>query len=101
MRSFCDITCSQFKTWELEHEVRAKQRAQQCAQKRVSVSRPSKGSALATSEKRMKEFNLFTPKFHALGDYVHTIWMFGTTDSFSTQVVWNTYSQSTYILANA
>jgi len=51
MRSFRDITCSQFKTQELEHEVRAKQRAQHHVQKRVSVSRPSKGSALATSEK--------------------------------------------------
>jgi hypothetical protein len=34
-----------------------------------------------------KQFNLNTYKFHALGDYVSMIRMFGTTDSFTTQVV--------------
>lgn len=31
--------------------------------------------------------NLLTYKFHALGDYVRTIRLFGTTDSYSTQIV--------------
>ena len=31
--------------------------------------------------------NLFTYKFHALGDYVRTIRLFGGTDSYSTQLV--------------
>ena len=34
-----------------------------------------------------KTFNLQTSKLHALGDYVETIKMFGTTDSYSTQIV--------------
>ena len=34
-----------------------------------------------------KKLNLNTYKFHALGDYVATIRLFGTTDSYSTQVV--------------
>lgn len=34
-----------------------------------------------------KQFNLNTYKFHALGDYVSMIRTFGTTDSFTTQVV--------------
>ena len=34
-----------------------------------------------------KQFNLDTSKFHALGDYVSMICMFGTTGSFTTQVV--------------
>jgi hypothetical protein len=34
-----------------------------------------------------KTLNLFTYKFHALGDYVRTIRLFGTTDSYSTQIV--------------
>ncbi|KAF8227209.1 hypothetical protein L208DRAFT_1297930 [Tricholoma matsutake] len=33
-----------------------------------------------------KVFNLFTYKLHALGDYVQTICLFGTTDSYSTQI---------------
>ncbi|KAF8221761.1 hypothetical protein L208DRAFT_1326193 [Tricholoma matsutake] len=34
-----------------------------------------------------KVFNLFTYKLHALGDYVQTIHLFGTTDSYSMQII--------------
>ena len=34
-----------------------------------------------------------TVKFHFLGDYVHHIRKFGTTDSYSTQLVWFIYIQ--------
>ena len=34
-----------------------------------------------------KGLNLFTVKLHFLGDYVHHIRLFGTTDSYSTQLV--------------
>ncbi|KAF8240698.1 hypothetical protein L208DRAFT_1231621, partial [Tricholoma matsutake] len=34
-----------------------------------------------------KVFNLFIYKLHALGDYMQTIHLFGTTDSYSTQIV--------------
>ena len=34
-----------------------------------------------------KIFNINTYKFHALGDYGKTIWMFGTADGYTTQVV--------------
>lgn len=36
---------------------------------------------------KLKTLNLFTYKFHALGDYVRSIRLFGTTDSYSTQIV--------------
>lgn len=36
---------------------------------------------------RTKLLNLCTYKLHALGDYVQTIRLFGTTDSYSTQIV--------------
>ena len=39
--------------------------------------------------KKSKSLNLFTYKWHALGDYVHTIHLFGPMDGFSTQVVSN------------
>ena len=86
MRSFRDLTCSQFETKELQWEVDAWKRAQQHAQARGS----SKGSQ-SISEWWKKTFNLFMLKFHALGDYICTIQIFGTTDLFSTQVVWNSY----------
>ena len=82
MRSFHDLMCSQFTTKELQRDVDVRKRAQQHAQARGL----SKGS-ISISERWEKTFNLFTPKFHALGDYVRTIQMFGTTDSYSTQVV--------------
>ena len=82
MRNFRDLTCSQFETKELQREVDARKRAQQRAQARGL----SKGSQ-SISERQKRTFNLLTPKFHALGDYVSTIQLFGTTDSYSTQVV--------------
>jgi hypothetical protein len=36
---------------------------------------------------KLKTLNIFTYKFHALGDYVRSIRVFGTTDSYSTQLV--------------
>jgi len=104
MRCFRDLTCSQFHTKELPCEAAAQWRAQRCAQARVSttesqsVSEPSRSSGLATSAQRTKTLNLFTPKFHALGDYVQTIRMFGTTDSFSTQLVKFMSSMYTYYM---
>jgi hypothetical protein len=53
-------------------------------------SKPNeKSSPLKTPAmpKLPKVLNLLTYKVHALGDYVQTIRMFGTTDSYSTQIV--------------
>ena len=64
MRQFCDKTSEKFDTVELPRETGTR-----------------KGGA------RSKKLNLNTYKFHALGDYVTTIRLFGTTDSYSTQLV--------------
>lgn len=85
MRSFRDLTCSRFETKELNREVEARKRAQ--------ARSSSTGTRSISEPRRKKNLNLFTPKFHAMGDYVHTIQMFGTTDSFSTQVVCNSCPQ--------
>jgi hypothetical protein len=74
MRDFRDKTCAEFNTTELAREVEARNR------------RDARTNAPNQSHK-LKTFNLHTYKFHALGDYVRTIRMFGTTDSFSTQPV--------------
>jgi hypothetical protein len=77
MRDFRDKTCAKFNTTELAREVEARNRRN--ARKKSSEA-PSQSC-------KVKTLNLLTYKFHALGDYARTIRMFGTTDSFSTQLV--------------
>ena len=66
MRQFRDRTADEFDTVELPHEA---------------------GTQNRTGPSKKKKLNLNTYKFHALGDYVATIRLFGTTDSYSTQIV--------------
>ena len=66
MRHFRDRTSDEFDTIELPGENGAR-----------------KGGAGS----KKKKLNLNTYKFHSLRDYVATIRLFGTTDSYSTQVV--------------
>jgi hypothetical protein len=77
MRDFRDKSGAKFNTTELAREVEARNRRN--ARKKSSTT-PNKS-------RKAKTVNLFTYKFHALGDYVRMIRMFGTTDSFSTQLV--------------
>jgi hypothetical protein len=81
MRKFRDTTQSAFATFELPKETEAR--------KRRTNSAKGKGKAAAgnASGKKSKILNLFTYKWHALGDYVRAIRLFGPTDGFSTQVV--------------
>jgi hypothetical protein len=51
------------------------------------VRRKSTQQECNRSARQPKQLNLKTYKYHALGDYVHTIRQFGTTDSYSTQPV--------------
>lgn len=46
----------------------------------------SRGSGVA-SKRKPRSFNLATYKWHALGDYVAAIRLFGGSDGFSTQLV--------------
>ena len=82
LRRFRRETCSSFKTMELPKEYAARGRRQ--SQK---ASQNPAGTSSATGERRVKTLNLSVYKVHALGDYVYTIRLFGTTDSFSSQVV--------------
>ena len=67
MRQFRDRTSDEFNTVELPRKKGTK-----------------KGGGHSSKKKTL---NLNTYKFHSLGDYVKTIRLFGTTDSYSTQVV--------------
>ncbi|KAF6742404.1 hypothetical protein DFP72DRAFT_1081941 [Ephemerocybe angulata] len=70
MRAFSRDTCTQFNTKELKKEAEARGR------------RDGKGN---NSERRPAVLDVFTIKFHYLGDYVENIRQFGTTDSYSTE----------------
>ena len=82
MRQFRDLTCSQFQTVELSRELVARKRKHQHEQAKTFSTLDEDASS-----SKPKTLNLSTPKFHALGDYVQTIRLFGCTDSYSTQLV--------------
>ncbi|KAJ3816463.1 hypothetical protein F5880DRAFT_1494265, partial [Lentinula raphanica] len=79
MREFRDLSDSDFKPFETEREVQARNRRQQ-------QTAGGSGSNHIQGRQR-KSLNLFTYKWHALPDYVPFIRWFGTTDGISTQVV--------------
>jgi hypothetical protein len=81
LRNFRDFTCVAFETVELPKEKAARQR------RSVQCAAGPNNSSSESSGPRVKRFNLSTYKFHAMGDYVQTIKLFGTVDSFTTQIV--------------
>ncbi|KJA13982.1 hypothetical protein HYPSUDRAFT_150921, partial [Hypholoma sublateritium FD-334 SS-4] len=93
MRKFQDLTCAKFSTVELPKERAARRRRQikrgvpkPVADSDMTDVTPASGTV---SECKLlpANLNLSTVKFHFLGDYVQHIRNFGTTDSYSTQLV--------------
>jgi hypothetical protein len=82
LRHFTTKTCAAFKTEELPREAKARKRRQA----KIQAGRTKSGTE-GNGSCRTKTFNLQTYKYHALGDYVDTIRRYGTTDSYSTEVV--------------
>lgn len=103
LRKFRDTTAQSFKCHELPTETTARLRRRQSAHAQkvhtnvdaqtnpgaqVNLGRHTDDSKKQDhTPPKPKILNLFTYKFHALGDYVRTIRLFGTTDSYSTQIV--------------
>jgi hypothetical protein len=81
LRKFRDLTCSAFTTVELPKEKAARER------NAAHQGSSSRNGDAGTGGRRAKTFNLSTYKFHAMGDYVWSIRLFGTTDSFTMQIV--------------
>lgn len=92
LRKFASVTCAAFNTKETPREEAARHRRTAAANAKAAADAGSAPapSRTGTGTKR-KLFNLFTYKIHALGDYVKTIISFGTTDSYSTQIVNSTF----------
>ena len=82
LRAFQRDTCAGFETLELKREAEARKR-------REAKQGPVLGtvsSSTTPNQRRRKTLNLQTYKVHALGDYVSTIRMFGTTDSYTSAI---------------
>ncbi|KAG2049202.1 hypothetical protein BDR06DRAFT_1012311 [Suillus hirtellus] len=79
LQKFRRDTCATFKTMELPKEKAARQR-------RLTQRSEPNATSMESSGARIKKFNLGTYKFHAMGDYVSTIWLFRMMDSFTTQM---------------
>jgi hypothetical protein len=74
-RLFVHETCARVATKELKKESEARER------------HDGSGNGKGPSTRKAVKFNIFTIKFHFLGDYIPAIQQFGTTDSFSTETV--------------
>lgn len=80
LRAFQQDTCASFETLELKREAEARKRRE--AKQGPMVN----SSSTMSNQRRRKKFNLQTYKVHAMGDYVSTIKMFGTTDSYTSAI---------------
>ena len=93
--SFSSKTCAAFKTCELPSEHAACGRCKAAMALKSTSYGPMTDGSNDTGTSRMKKpgyrkprmFNLSTYKIHSLGDYANAIRVFGTTDSYNTQVV--------------
>ncbi|KAG1868437.1 hypothetical protein F4604DRAFT_2020743 [Suillus subluteus] len=85
---FKQSTCDSFITQELPKEAaaRGRQKPAYSAKGKSKAMPAKKGNKSTTEGTQQQYFNMSTYKLHALGDYVKSIWLFGTTDNFSTQV---------------
>ncbi len=101
LRQFALVTCAAFNTRETQSEYEARKRAEERRTRGVaanpSASVPPSASATpsgqqaggvpAVAGRRPRQYNLKTIKLHFLGDYTASIRQFGTTDSWTTQIV--------------
>jgi hypothetical protein len=112
LRSFSTVTCPAFATKELHREAdaRARRESRKTAVKCMDISTVSQASTGSPAEpttgqkktadhrvqgkaagRRPKTFNPNTYKGHSYGDYVKSIRLYGTTDSYSSEPVHHIY----------
>jgi len=88
LRSFQRDICSQYQTFDLPSEEAAQARRKAAAAKKDGVT-AKKGKGLAARSWKLQKFNLNTFKTHALGGYAKAIQLFGSPDSYNSQLVSN------------
>jgi hypothetical protein len=110
LQEFQDSTCLAFATKELrrEYDARVRHEAKQKGQRSSTSSvirqptqttnlpsvDPTAASGSRPGGRHPKGFNLSTYKGHSLGDVMNAVREYGTTDSFSTEPVSGSNSQS-------
>lgn len=82
IRRFKEKVCSKYKTRELPREEAARGR-----RNAAMISKTGSATESTKSGRLLRYLNINTYKFHSLGDYPEIIRKFGTTDSYSTQLV--------------
>jgi ribosomal protein L18 len=103
-RDFESKSCAAYQTYELPKEAEKHQRANAKKAARTSTQSASKGKrkADASTPEQLKLsrkkviFSLSTYKYHSLGDYAANIKMYGTCDSYSTELVSNSTSKASF-----
>lgn len=97
LRRFETYSTARFKSVETPKEKEAWDRREDPKNAPLTATRrPSKAPAKRVSGHHQKRFSLSTVQIHLLGHYVPTIRRFGSTNSYSTQVV----SSHPVVLAN-
>jgi len=90
LRTFKDVVCTAYRTYELPTEEAARGRREAAAAKKAAslpgTTRPKVVKPTSTGRKK-RNFNMETYKIHALGDYATAIRRFGTIDSYNSQTV--------------
>jgi hypothetical protein len=93
LRKFARTTCPRFRTKETPKEKEARERraiakrAKEVAAAAAAGLPPPAEKPKKSASEKWKTFSLRTYKLHALGDYLKSIRLFGTSDSYSTQIV--------------
>ena len=93
LRKFASTVCKAFDTRELPSEEAARGRRKAAGLKKGPIlssraqGKQRQGGTTAATTPHGREFTLDTYKLHALGDYVSTIRLHGTSDGISTQTV--------------
>lgn len=92
LRTFKNVVCSAYKTYELPREEAARGRREAAAIAKKTSNLPVSATTETTikttsSSRRLRQFSLDTYKIHALGDYADAIRQFGTADSYNSQTV--------------
>jgi hypothetical protein len=79
--------CSKFHTYDLPHEMATCTRQQRLRVVNRMGKQIADGASSDGNSTKQWSFNMLTYKMHSLGDYVKSIWLYGTTDNYSTQTV--------------
>ena len=87
---FQQDVCSQYQTFDLPSKEAARAQRKAAAAKKDGVAaKKGQGQGSAAGSRKLRKFNLNTFKTHALGGYAKAIRLFGSPDSYNSQLVSN------------